>query len=233
MQAKHFIHWSIVVLCLVHSSKSENTLIDTFNDIYATCLVNLNTDCIQPKALEWFKRVIEKREIQITDDLSILKNDTATITDEESTPEQDSARNNQVNFLSQVDTFLATHYLNIRYPKSVLVDNVPSFMVSTLNRMVPEDCKFHWKKEIQMKVNFCIDFIQKIKFIVFFLSLSFELRSWPCQKSAGSIFAWLKIQNNCFASIGFCFNCIESMESTHTWTHLIGCVNSCRCLQIS
>lgn len=140
MQAKHFIHWSIVVLCLVHSSKSENTLIDTFNDIYATCLVNLQTDCIQPKALEWFKRVIEKREIQITDDLSILKNETATIADEEPTsPEQeDGARNNNVNLLSQVDTFLATHYLNIRYPKSALVENVPSFLASTVNRMVPE-----------------------------------------------------------------------------------------------
>lgn len=141
MQAKHFIHWSIVILCLVHSSKSENTLIDTFNDIYATCLVNLDTDCIQPKALEWFKRVIEKREIQITDDLSIVKNETATIVDDEPMPEQDGARNHHVNLLSQVDQFLATHYLNIRYPKSVLVSNVPSFMVSTLNRMVPEGLK--------------------------------------------------------------------------------------------
>lgn len=140
MQAKHFIHWSIVVLCLVHSSKSEDTLMDTFNDIYTTCLVNLQTDCIQPKALEWFKRVIEKREIQITDDLSILKNETAAIVDDEATsPEQeDSARNNNVNLLSQVDGFLATHYLNIRYPKSVLVENVPSFLSSTVNRMVPE-----------------------------------------------------------------------------------------------
>lgn len=129
-----------MVLCLVHSSKSENTLIDTFNDIYSTCLVNLNTDCIQPKALEWFKRVIEKREIQITDDLTIVKNETATIVDEEPTTseQEDSARNNNVNLLSQVDAFLATHYLNIRYPKSVLVENVPSFLAPTVNRMVPE-----------------------------------------------------------------------------------------------
>lgn len=139
MQPKHFIQWSLVVLCLVHSSKSENTLIDTFNDIYATCLVNLDTDCIQPKALEWFQKVIAKREIQITDDLSIVKNESATIRDEDAAPgEQDSARNHQVNLLSQVDAFLATHSLNIRYPKSVLLNNVPSFLASTVNRMIPE-----------------------------------------------------------------------------------------------
>lgn len=126
-----------MVLCLLHSSKSENTLIDTFNDIYSTCLVNLQTDCIQPKALEWFKRVIEKREIQITDDLTIVKNETAAIVDEES-EQEDSARNSNVNLLSQVDAFLATHYLNIRYPKSVLAENVPAFLASTVNRMVPE-----------------------------------------------------------------------------------------------
>lgn len=139
MQAKHFMHWSLVVLCLVHTSKSENTLIDTVNDIYATCLVHLETDCIQPKALEWLQKVIEKREIQITDDLSIVKNETATILDESpAAGEQDSARNHHVNLLSQVDSFLATHSLKIRYPKSVLLNNAPSFMASTINRMVPE-----------------------------------------------------------------------------------------------
>lgn len=136
MKVTNFIQLSVVVLCLVHSSRSEDTLIETFNDIYATCLVHLNTDCIQPKAVEWFKKVIEKREIQITDDLSIVKNDTANIDDEPA--DEESARNINVNLLSKVDSFLATHYLNIRYPKSVIVNNVPSFMVSTLNNMIPE-----------------------------------------------------------------------------------------------
>lgn len=136
MKVTNFIQLGVLVLCLVHSSRSEVTLIDTFNDIYATCLVNLNTDCIQPKALEWFQKVIEKREIQITNDLSIIKNDTANI--DEEPVEQESARDNNINLLSKVDSFLATHYLNIRYPKSAIVDNVPSFMVSTLHRMIPE-----------------------------------------------------------------------------------------------
>lgn len=135
MRVTNFIQLSVVVLCFVHGSRSEDTLIDTFNDIYATCLVNLNMECIQPKALEWFSKVIEKREIQITNDLSIMKNDTAIV---EEPAEQDSARDNRVDLLSKVDAFIATHYLNIRYPKSILVSNVPSFMVSTLNRLIPE-----------------------------------------------------------------------------------------------
>lgn len=133
---KIFYVLSIVALCLVHSSKCDDTLIDTFNDIYATCLVRLNTDCVQPKALDWLSKAIEKREIHITDDLSIVKNDSVVINEEPT--ESESARNNHVNIISKVDEFLATHYLNIRYPKSIINENVPSFMVSTLNRFIPE-----------------------------------------------------------------------------------------------
>lgn len=136
MKVTNFIQLSVVVLCLVHSSRSDDSLIDTFNDIFATCLVNLNTDCIRPKAIEWFKKVIEKREIPITDDLIIVKNETA-IVDEEAA-DQESARNNQVTLLTKVDSFLANHYLNIRYPKATLLNNVPSFMQSTLDRMIPD-----------------------------------------------------------------------------------------------
>lgn len=137
MKVTNIIQLSVVVLCLVHSSRSQDTLLDTFNDIYSTCLVNLNTDCIQPKALEWFSKVIEKREIHITNDLTIVRNESSTIV-EESEPEE-SARDNQVDLLSKVDGFLATHYLNIRYPKAIINENIPSFMVSTLNGMIPNN----------------------------------------------------------------------------------------------
>lgn len=135
MKVTNFIQLSVVVLCLVHSSRGQDTLLDTFNDIYSTCLVNLNTDCIQPKALKWFSKVIEKREIHITDDLSIMKNDSVSVVEE---PESEDARSSGVNLISKVDQFLSTHYLNIRYPKAIINENVPTFMVSTLNRMIPE-----------------------------------------------------------------------------------------------
>lgn len=136
MKITNFIQLGVVVLCLMHSCRSEVTLLDTFNDIYSTCLVNLKTDCIQPMALEWFSKVIEKREIQITNDLSIMKNDSASIIDEDQ-PEE-SARNGGVDLLSKVDGFLATHYLHIRYPKAIINENVPAFMVSALNRFIPD-----------------------------------------------------------------------------------------------
>lgn len=136
MKFIQLLQLSVVALCLVHGVKCEETLIDTFNDIYSTCLVRLNTDCVQPKAMQWLNKVIEKREIRITDDLSIVKND-STVVDEEPL-EVEGARSAQVNIISKVDEFLATHYLNIRYPKSIINDNVPSFMVSYLNRFVPE-----------------------------------------------------------------------------------------------
>ncbi|XP_055298912.1 uncharacterized protein LOC129566740 [Sitodiplosis mosellana] len=137
MKTTNLIQLSVVVLCLVHGSRSEDTLLDAFNDIYSTCLVNLNTDCIQPKALEWLSKVIEKREIHITNDLSIVKNDSATIIAEDQ-DEPESARDSRVDLLSKVDGFLATHYMHIRYPKAIISQHVPSFMMSTLNRFIPD-----------------------------------------------------------------------------------------------
>lgn len=136
MKFTNFIQLSVVVLCIASSAKSEDTLFDAFNDIYATCLVNLNTDCIQPKALEWFSRVMQKREIHITDDLSIVKNASAATSQPEQ-PAEESARDSRINLISQVDEFLSTHYLHIRYPKSIITENVPSFMVSTVDRLIP------------------------------------------------------------------------------------------------
>lgn len=136
MKFIQLLQLSLVALCVVHGVKCEETLIDTFNDIYSTCLVRLNTDCVQPKAMQWLNKVIEKREIRITDDLTIVKND-STVVDEEPL-DVEGARSAQVNIISKVDEFLATHYLNIRYPKSIINANVPSFMVSYLNRFVPE-----------------------------------------------------------------------------------------------
>lgn len=136
MKFTQFIRLSVVVLCVASSARSEDSLIEAFNDIYSTCLVNLNTDCVQPKALEWFSRVMQKREIHITDDLSIVKNATAPIDEE---PAEESARDNRINLISKVDEFLSTHYLHIRYPKEVISSNVPSFMMSTVNRLVPDN----------------------------------------------------------------------------------------------
>lgn len=128
---------SVVVLCILNGicANDDRTLVDTFNEIYDTCLVHLSTDCVQPKTLEWFSKSIHKREIRITDDLIILRNESAIV--ENDSTENQSGRDNQYDIISQVDDFLSTHYLNIRYPKSVISAHVPTFVVPTLNNLIP------------------------------------------------------------------------------------------------
>lgn len=137
MKAFSLIGFCAIVLCLTKGYAAEETLVDTFNDIYDTCLVHLNVDCVQPKAFDWLSKSLGKREIRITDDLTVLKNESVVAS--EPSAEGESARDSRVNLISKVDEFLATHYLNIRYPKAVISDNVPSFMVSTLNRFIPDN----------------------------------------------------------------------------------------------
>lgn len=59
-----------------------------------------------------------------------------------------------------------------------------------------------------------------------------EIRSWPRQEGADSIFAWFEIQDNGFVAIGFRIDCIESMESTHTRSLVIGRLSRRCCFQI-
>lgn len=137
MNFNSFVQLSVVVMCLAHNGHGEETLIDTFNDIYETCLVHLNTDCIRPKALQWLSKSIEKREISITDDLRIVKNESITL--EQEPIDAESGRDNRIDILSQVDAFLATHFVDIRYPKTAINDNIPSFMHSTVDRFIPDN----------------------------------------------------------------------------------------------
>lgn len=140
MKTTNLIQLSVAVLCLVSAIRCDEiesrSLVDTFNEIYDTCLVHLSIDCAQPKALEWLSRSIHKREIRITDNLSIVKNDSAVV-DSDASQENGSGRDNRFDLISQVDDFLSTHYLNIRYPKSVINAHVPAFMASTVDKLIP------------------------------------------------------------------------------------------------
>lgn len=126
----------LALLCLFSGNAAGQTLIDTFNEIYDNCLVRLSVDCVQPKTYEWFNRALQQREIQITDDLTIVKNNTSESNDE--SQGEESARDSQFNIIAQVDDFLSTHYLNIRYPKAIINSHVPSFAVSTIDSLIPD-----------------------------------------------------------------------------------------------
>lgn len=137
MRTSNLIQFATIVLCLVQGYSGQDvTLIDAFNEIYDTCLVHLSVDCVQPKAFEWFSKSIHKREIRITDDLIILKNATEVDASEKATGE--SSRDNRFDLIGQVDEFLATHYLQIRHPKSIISAHVPSFMLPAINKIIPD-----------------------------------------------------------------------------------------------
>lgn len=137
MRTSNLIQFVAVVLCLTQGYSGQDvTLVDTFNEIYDTCLVHLSVDCVQPKAFEWFSKTIHKREIRITDDLVIVKNETVADASEGNASE--SARDSRFDLIGQVDEFLATHYLQIRHPKSIISEHVPSFMVSAINKLIPD-----------------------------------------------------------------------------------------------
>lgn len=130
---------ALALLCLFSGNAAGQTLIDTFNEIYESCLVHLSVDCVQPKTYEWFNRALQQSEIYITDDLTIVKNSTSDSNENTADQAEESARNSQFNVIAQVDDFLSTHYLNIRYPKAIINSHVPSFVVSTVDSLIPDD----------------------------------------------------------------------------------------------
>lgn len=139
MRTQHLIRFFTIAFCLIHGSRGQaepGTLVDTFNEIYDSCLVHLSVDCVQPKTFEWFSKSIQKREIRITDDLTIIKNTTESEASENVASE--SGREHQFDLIGQVDEFLATHYLRIRNPKAIIGAHVPAFMAKAVNKLIPD-----------------------------------------------------------------------------------------------
>lgn len=126
----------VAVLLISSNTNAEESLNDVFSDMYDSCLSRLAIDCVQPKALAWISKAVQKREIRLTEDLTIVQNNAAVNDDE---PEADSptGRDVRYEFFNKIDKFLLTHSLNIRYPKALIQSYVPSFAVSTVNELIP------------------------------------------------------------------------------------------------
>lgn len=200
MKAASVIAVSVLALvCLFSGNAAGQTLIDTFNDIYDSCLIRLSVDCVQPKTYEWFNRALQQPEIYITEDLTIVKNATSELNADNDDDENGaSARENQFNVIAQVDDFLSTHYLNIRYPKSIITSYVPAFAVSTISSFIPESTQIPLQENSVSegtKKNFLFFLVSKYNrynLIIFYFCFHCK-RSWSCEKSFNPIFAWIKI----------------------------------------
>lgn len=125
----------VVAVLLVSAGNADDSLNEVFGDMYDSCLNRLSFDCVQPKALAWISKAVHKREIRLTEDLTIVQN--AGVPAEEPDTEN-SGRDVRYDFFNKIDKFLATHSLNIRYPKSIIKSYVPSFAASTVDEIIPE-----------------------------------------------------------------------------------------------
>lgn len=78
-------------------------------DIFHSCLSDLSTSCVKPKALAWLSSAVAKSEIKITDDLSIVR----TAEDE---PVDNNEQRGGAQLFDQIDGFLATHSVRVNAP---------------------------------------------------------------------------------------------------------------------
>lgn len=91
------------------------------SDIYKDCLSEFSTKCIKFKAESWVRKVKNLDLIELTENLSIVKLN------------ENESRDNEVadsyGPLKDVETFLTTHALKVKPPKSLqdeyLVSNLP------------------------------------------------------------------------------------------------------------
>lgn len=161
----------------VHTA--EDSINDVFNDMYDSCLSRLSFDCVQPKALAWISKVVQKREIHLTNDLTIVQNNNVAVADDEVDAEQSTARDARSEFFNKIDQYLLTHSLNIRYPKAMIQEYVPSFVVSTVDELIPDGVSVPLvEKSSEGKSHFIILLRDNYYFVgtECFLSLKIRLR---------------------------------------------------------
>lgn len=134
MRVINVLQLAVVGVLLIGACTAEDRLNDVFGDMYDSCLSRLSFDCVQSKALAYITKVVQKREIRLTDDLTIVQNN--NVVDE---PEiEQTGRDARSEFFNKIDKYLLTHSMNIRYPKSLVQEYVPSFAVSTVDELIPE-----------------------------------------------------------------------------------------------
>lgn len=99
----------LVAALLVASASAIPSAAEVAQDIFYSCLSDLSTSCVKPKALSWLSSVVKESEIKITDDLSIIR----TAEDEPISAEE---QRGGAQLFDQIDGFLATHSVRVNPP---------------------------------------------------------------------------------------------------------------------
>lgn len=114
----------ICLLLLITACYGHKKATDVFLDIYKSCLSQYSVGCVKPKALAWISDVVRSQEIQITDDLVIVK----TGQDDPVSFNQEGRSNIYVELLDKLDGFVATHSIRMTAPKVLLSQEARSFI---------------------------------------------------------------------------------------------------------
>lgn len=71
---------TVLALCLILGVVSANpSAQDVLIDMYNSCLQGFSVSCVKPKALAWINQVSSSDVIQITEDLSIVKDNQVSL----------------------------------------------------------------------------------------------------------------------------------------------------------
>lgn len=101
---------AVTVATLVPSSTATDaSAADVVGDIYDTCLSQLSTSCVRPKALRWMSEAVDSDVIRITDDLTIVRTVSAA--------DAEQPRSSAGDLFDGIDRFLATHTLRMSPPE--------------------------------------------------------------------------------------------------------------------
>lgn len=113
----------LVAVLLVATTSYTSALpsaAEVAQDIFQSCLSDLSTSCVKPKALAWLSSAVEESEIKITEDLSIVR----TAEDE---PAGENEQRSGADMFDKIDGFLATHSVRVNAPAILKTEEARAF----------------------------------------------------------------------------------------------------------
>lgn len=114
----------LVAVLLVASTSYSMALpsaAEVAQDMFSSCLSQLSTSCVKPKALAWLSSAVHESEIKITEDLSIVR----TAEDEPAAAENEQRGGAEL--FDQIDGFLATHAVRMNAPAILKTSEARAF----------------------------------------------------------------------------------------------------------
>lgn len=125
--------------------------VEAVQDMFDTCLSQLSTSCVRPKALRWIGAVADSDVIQITDDLSVVRTGGAEAANDEQ-------RSSGVELFDRIDSFLATHSLRMNVPAILKTAEARSFGSEQLGLDAPLTVALSEDKAVEGKLSACMCF---------------------------------------------------------------------------